>query len=324
MCCCTSGNEPMVFVPTAEAAPCCSSGSEPAAGTIDLGVLLKEFHVNGSNEVRELEEEDVQVFRDDKARERSCAHQLLRRQLLSAVRRDDAPGVLQHVAECAGTVNMGEALRLASLRGSASVVRELVAVGICVNEWCPRSGFTPLQLAAAHGHVVVCELLLDALADVHRPVHGATALVLARRMGNVEVEEAMERHVTSLLQAESGQDADDSAQYRRAHVLPRVSPVLSEAVLQAVPAQPLPLDVDEGRARGASAGGDAAAGAPALQAPRVDGTLPVHALEAAGRARSNKEPAQVPDPPSTAEGHGMRWVGIPHLVPGHPPPVLPL
>merc|ERR1711920_744824 len=149
-----------------------------------------------------------------------------------------------------GTLDMGEGLRLAAHRGSASVVRELVAVGLCVNDGCPHTGFTPLQLAASSGHIVVCELLLDALADVHRPIGGATALSLARKMGNVEVEEVIERHVASLLQ-EQNDGADESAQYRRAHVLPRVSPVLSEAVLQALPAPPdteqgLPCDTPDG------------------------------------------------------------------------------
>lgn len=37
------------------------------------------------------------------------------------------------------------------------------------------------ELAAAGGHVVVCELLLDALADVHKQVDGITALSLARK-----------------------------------------------------------------------------------------------------------------------------------------------
>merc|ERR1711920_872022 len=139
-----------------------------------------------------------------------------------------------------GTLDMGEGLRLAAHRGSASVVRELVAVGLCVNDGCPHTGFTALQLAASSGHIVVCELLLDALADVHRPIGGATALSLARKMGNVEVEEVIERHVASLLLQDQGDGADEAAQYRRAHVLPRVSPVLSQAVLQALPAPPEP------------------------------------------------------------------------------------
>merc|ERR1712151_1417014 len=114
-----------------------------------------------------------------------------------------------------------------------------VAVGLSVNEGCPHTGFTSLHLASAGGHIVVCELLLDALADVHQPIGGSTALSLARKMGNIEVEEVIERHVASLLQ-EQGEGADDAAQYRRAHVLPRVSPVLSEAVMQALPAPPEP------------------------------------------------------------------------------------
>ena len=57
------------------------------------------------------------------------------------------------------------------------------------------TGYTPLHLAAAGGHVVVCALLLDALADVHKQVDGITALSLARKMGNMEVEEVIERHV---------------------------------------------------------------------------------------------------------------------------------
>eukprot|EP00913_Durusdinium_trenchii_P007885 g7397.t3 len=127
------------------------------------------------------------------------------------------------------------ALRLAAGRGSASVVRELVAVGLSVNDGCRGTGYTPLHLAAAGGHVVVCELLLDALADVHKQVDGITALSLARKMGNMEVEEVIERHVATLLMHDQGNVADEAAQYRRAHVLPRVSAMLSEAVLQAAP-----------------------------------------------------------------------------------------
>eukprot|EP00930_Biecheleria_cincta_P061441 TRINITY_DN47009_c0_g1_i1.p1 TRINITY_DN47009_c0_g1~~TRINITY_DN47009_c0_g1_i1.p1 ORF type:complete len:334 (+),score=91.81 TRINITY_DN47009_c0_g1_i1:37-1002(+) len=160
--------------------------------------------------------------------------QSTRRRLLSAVQHDDAPAVLQFVADGIDTEEMSEALRLAAGRGSASVVRELVAVGLCVNEGCRTSGFTPLQLAAAGGHVVVSELLLDALADVNRQVDGINALSLARKMGNVEVEEVLERHVAALMMQDQG-NADEAAQYRRAHVLPRVSAVLSEAVLNAVP-----------------------------------------------------------------------------------------
>jgi len=190
-------------------------------------------HVNAT-----LEDEAVTSLRADKKKKQEGSEkeeQVVRRQLLTAVQHDDAPVVLQFVADGVDAVDMGEALRLAAGRGSASVVRELVAVGLSVNEGCEGSGFTPLQLAAAGGHVVVCELLLDALADVHRQVDGITALSLARKMGNVEVEEVIERHVAALLMQDQGNAADEAAQYRRAHVLPRVSAVLSEAVLQAVP-----------------------------------------------------------------------------------------
>lgn len=224
---------------------CCSSGNDDSAGSMDMvtpqALSQGLFHKSGPSTMgadpEEEEEVEVSLDRDKLIRDRGDGDDTpLRKQLLTAVRHDDAPGVLQYVADGASIVDMGEGLRLAAHRGSASVVRELVAVGLCVNDGCPHTGFTPLQLAAASGHIVVCELLLDALADVHRPVGGATALSLARKMGNVEVEEAIERHVASLLLQDQG--ADDAAQYRRAHVLPRVSPVLSEAVLQALPVAP--------------------------------------------------------------------------------------
>jgi len=168
-----------------------------------------------------------------------------RRLLLTAVQNDDAPVVLQFVADGVAAADMGEALRLAAGRGSASVVRELVAVGLSVNDGCRGTGYTPLHLAAAGGHVVVCELLLDALADVHKQVDGITALSLARKMGNMEVEEVIERHVATLLMQDQGNVADEAAQYRRAHVLPRVSAMLSEAVLQAAPFEEAPVKLDE-------------------------------------------------------------------------------
>jgi len=224
--------------------------------------LFREFGPDAEAEV------EVQLEREKQALQRrtgAAEDAPLRRRLLSSVRHDDAPGVLQHVADGADVVDMGEALRLAAHRGSASVVRELVAVGLSVNEGCPHTGFTPLQLAAAAGHVVVCELLLDALADVHRPVGSATALSLARKMGNVEVEEAIEKHVESLVSQE-GEGAADAAAMRRAHVLPRVSPALSQAVLQAVPA-PLPT-WPEGRG---PQGAEAAAGGCAAALPVLEG-----------------------------------------------------
>uniref|UniRef100_A0A7S4V7T3 Uncharacterized protein n=1 Tax=Alexandrium monilatum TaxID=311494 RepID=A0A7S4V7T3_9DINO len=65
-------------------------------------------------------------------------------------------------------------------------------------------------------------------------------------MGNLDVEEVIERHVAALLLQGQGDGADESAQYRRAHVLPRVSPLLKEAVLQALPAPLLGPQVPPG------------------------------------------------------------------------------
>lgn len=163
----------------------------------------------------------------------------LRSQLLQATRADDAPSVLQCVADGATNPDMTEALRLAAHRGCASVVRELVAVGLAANEACPTTGFTPLHLASASGHLAACELLLDALADVHKSVGGASALNLARKMGHADVEEVLERHAASLVLADSKKDGEEAApSTRRAHVVPRISATLSEAVLQALPTIP--------------------------------------------------------------------------------------
>jgi len=201
-------------------------------------------HVNATME--EEVGQAVASLRESKPRTLVDEEDRGRRQLLTAVQHDDAPVVLQFVADGVAAAEMGEALRLAAGRGSASVVRELVAVGLSVNEGCRGTGYTPLHLAAAGGHVVVCELLLDALADVHKQVDGITALSLARKMGNVEVEEVIERHVATLLMQDQGNAADEAAQYRRAHVLPRVSAMLSEAVLQAAPFEETPLNrIDE-------------------------------------------------------------------------------
>jgi len=163
------------------------------------------------------------------------AARVARTQLLTAVRQDDAPRVLTFVADGTNFDVMGEALRLAAYRGSASVVRELVAVGLSVNVGDPHTGFAPLQLAAASGHIAVCELLLDALADVQRSVDGATATILAKKMGHSDVEDVLERHMATLLLEEQDGQRTASTNLQQSHVLPRVSPVISQAMLEAMP-----------------------------------------------------------------------------------------
>jgi len=169
------------------------------------------------------------------------AARVARTQLLTAVRQDDAPRVLTFVADGTSFDVMGEALRLAAYRGSASVVRELVAVGLSVNVGDPHTGFAPLQLAAASGHIAVCELLLDALADVQRSVDGATATILAKKMGHSDVEDVLERHMATLLLEEQDGQRTASTNLQQSHVLPRVSPVISQAMLEAMPTS-LPVD----------------------------------------------------------------------------------
>jgi len=247
---------------------CCNSNGDLSQAAMDMvsvehglspaGGFLKELQIRTTLGQDEEVEFDYDMEVSTSIRQRSKGDAAVRKRLLKAARTDDAPGVLQLVAEGADLSSVGEAMRLAAYRGSACVVRELVAVGLSVNEACPHTGMTSLQLAAGSGHILVCELLLDAMADVHGPhSRGPTAIELARKKGHVEVQEVIERHVAAMLLAEKGEEQDDGGQYRRAHVLPRVSPVLSEAVLQALPTPPLPMEESMGASCGEP---DAAAG----------------------------------------------------------------
>eukprot|EP00927_Polykrikos_kofoidii_P077583 TRINITY_DN74515_c0_g1_i1.p1 TRINITY_DN74515_c0_g1~~TRINITY_DN74515_c0_g1_i1.p1 ORF type:complete len:325 (-),score=50.12 TRINITY_DN74515_c0_g1_i1:327-1241(-) len=234
---------------------CCASDSQPMPALDMIGpqigrdFFLKEFAINDSQPDQILEAEKVDRSLTMGLAGGQGGTNPLRLQLLAAVRNDDASGVLQHVADGADIALMGEALRLAAHRGSASVVRELVAVGLSVNDSCPQTHFTPIHLASAGGHHVVCEVLLDALADVHKPIGGTSALSMARKSGHAEVEEVITRHITSLVMNDQGENNDNSQANRRAHVLPRVSPFLSEAVLQALPSPPCNEKDDAGASR---------------------------------------------------------------------------
>jgi len=207
------------------------SGLGPGSLTSGGGILCSQDEV----------EFDYDVSLSTSIKARTSASAGIRKQLLKAARLDDAPAMLQLVADGADLTDVSEALRLAAYRGSAAVVRELVAVGLGVNEACPDTGLTSLQLAAGGGHILVCELLLDAMADPCGS-RGPPAISLARKKGHVEVEEVIERHVAAMLLAGKGEEPDDVAQFRRAHVLPRVSPVLSDAVINALPE---PAQVEE-------------------------------------------------------------------------------
>lgn len=219
--CCVADNDPAHFQ---------SVNGERCGGFLEKdGVHMDEFVGFESDDVA------VPMYRN-------ANNDPARTQLLLLVQHDDAPGVLQYVADGAEPGVMGEALRLASQRGAISVVRELVAVGLSVNECCPSTGLGPLHLAATGGHSDVCEVLLDAAANVHQLIGGHTALALARKTGHMDVEEVISMHISSLVeQCEAGPSADNGgAASRRHYVLPRVSPGLSEAVLQALPHLPAP------------------------------------------------------------------------------------
>lgn len=151
-------------------------------------------------------------------------------QLVFAAVDDNAPLILEMFSEDAvHTSELQKVLSLACGRGSMNVVRELVAIGLDVNFASDASGMKPLHHAACAGHLGACEFLLDALADPSAEVRGQNALDLARRSGQEEAAQAIEKHMSALLNP-SAYDGDLAT--RRAIVLPRVSAVLTEVVLK--------------------------------------------------------------------------------------------
>jgi len=187
------------------------------------------------------EEQLVELDFDDSvmaaSRPRTKEAAAVRRQLLRAARADDGATALRLVADGADFRDVAEALRLASYRGSTSVVRELVAAGIGPNEACPDAGLSSLQLAAGNGHALVCELLLDAMADPD-PKPGPSAFSLAQKKGHEEVQEVLERHFANMELLAKGEEPQDG--HGRGYVMPRVSLALSQAVIQMLPAEATP------------------------------------------------------------------------------------
>lgn len=252
---------------------CCGEAGGGAMNLVNLerglgpGGLLKDVPLQGMGMCAEDHRYEAEVDLDYDAslsvatRPHTKEAAATRRQMFRAARQDDAPAMLQLVADGADLTDASEALRLAAYRGSTTVVRELVAVGLGVNEACPETGLTPLQLAAGCGHLLVCELLLDAMADP-TSARGPPAISLAKRKGHQEVEEVIERHMAALALSGKGEELPD--QYKRAHVLPRVSPLLSEAVMQALP--PVPQQEPDAAAGGEGTGADAdASGGPSSE-----------------------------------------------------------
>lgn len=188
-----------------------------------------------------VEEQLVELDFDDSVMQSGGSHTkeaaAVRRQLLRAARQDDGATALRLVADGADFRDVAEALRLASYRGSTSVVRELVAAGIWPNDACPDAGLTSLQLAASNGHALVCELLLDAMADPCP--QGPSAQSLARKKGHEEVEEILERHFATMELLAKGEEPEGGN--GRGYVMPRVSLALSQAVIQMLPAAAPPV-----------------------------------------------------------------------------------
>eukprot|EP00928_Gymnodinium_smaydae_P033654 TRINITY_DN24048_c0_g1_i1.p1 TRINITY_DN24048_c0_g1~~TRINITY_DN24048_c0_g1_i1.p1 ORF type:complete len:253 (+),score=57.72 TRINITY_DN24048_c0_g1_i1:70-828(+) len=151
-----------------------------------------------------------------------------RARLLSAVKAGDAPVVLQLISKEGDLALCHDALRFACHRGSTSVVRELLGIGVSMNCICPKTQLTPIHLAAAAGHATVCEMLLDAQADVEHVVGGKNVLALLRHSGHADIEEAVIRHLAT--NAQGGEDKDGSYASFRNYVLPRGAPYLETAL----------------------------------------------------------------------------------------------
>merc|ERR1712083_966430 len=121
---------------------------------------------------------------------------------------------------------MREAFHLAAHYGAIAVVKELVAIGLTVNQGCLRQGLTPLHLAIAAGHHHVCEVLLDAFADVNViAFSGETPHSMSIVAGHAEIVEAISKQLEA-------RKTDDSQLWRCvSQSTPRAPPYLLEAIL---------------------------------------------------------------------------------------------
>lgn len=159
---------------------------------------------------------------------------LTQQKLIVAVRDDDAPKVLSCVANGVDQEDVSDALRVACHRGSLTVVRELLSLGISVNVGCRKRGLLPIHLATAAGHIGVCELLLDAAADVEAVnFTGESATSMSSRCGHEEIVQAIKRNVEFRLLRQEGEIA--ASQLRaigpQFTLIPRAPQYLAEAIL---------------------------------------------------------------------------------------------
>jgi len=94
-------------------------------------------------------------------------------------------------ANCAGDDGWS-ALHLAARLGFATIAERLLDAGAAVDAADPRRAYTPLMVAAAHGHTEVCEALLRRGAKkATRNRQGRTASDCARSCGRQDLEEML-------------------------------------------------------------------------------------------------------------------------------------
>lgn len=180
----------------------CCAATEEEIEAIEAGSVIKEgFGPMYNGELVEAEFNKI-------AFQGKSAEGNARDTLLSAVCRDDAPGVVHLIADGQVGEYLGEALRLAAERGACNVVRELAKVGVDVDEVCPKTGFAPIHFAARGGFSDACEYLLEATASVLIRVRGETPLSMARKAGQIEAEEVIVRHLAQVAYWDTGLEED--------------------------------------------------------------------------------------------------------------------